>query len=165
MTHITYTYEIVSVSEDHRAMTILYTSPEHGTAMVGAPMPLEGETLDSIADMYSPVASWLTMGRAVLPVSVGDSGALSFEVPDAPNEMVVMEQSKLALAISMRDIPHGDESLWSAFKNTLSSADEDTQEDWAMMTIISREEPILVAILTTLLGAADAITTIDALYA
>ena len=165
MTHITYTYEIASVDEAHKAMTILYTSPEYGTVLVGAPMPMEGETLDGIAEMYSPVATWLTKDRAVLPVAVGAKGSLEYEVLAEPLPQVVVEKSKLALVVKMRDIPHGDSTLWDAFKAALATADVDTQEDWGMMTAIHREDQLLVAILTTLLGAADAATTIDALYA
>lgn len=163
MTHITYTYEIASVDEAHKAMTILYTSPEYGTVLVGAPMPMEGETLDGIAEMYSPVATWLTKDRAALPVAVGAKGSLEYAPPsEAPARPSV---EKRVLAVGMRDIPHGDSTLWDAFKAALATADEQTQEDWDMTVVVNRNDQILVAILTTLLGAADAATTIDALYA
>lgn len=165
MTHITYTYEVASVDEVHKAMTILYTSPEHGTVLVGAPMPVEGETLDDIAAAYSPVATWLTKDRAVLPVAVGATGSLEHELPTEQAAPAILEKSKLALVAKMRDTMHGDSTLWTAFKSVLATADEETQEDWGMVTTVHREDPILVAILTTLLGAADAATTIDALYA
>lgn len=165
MTHITYTYEVTSVDEVHKAMTILYTSPEYGTVLVGAPMPMEGETLDGIAEMYSPVATWLTKDRAVLPVAVGATGSLEHELPTEQAAPAILERSKLALAAKMRDTMHGDSTLWAAFKSVLATADEETQEDWGMVTVVHREDQILVAILTTLLGAADAATTIDTLYA
>lgn len=164
MTHITYTYEIASVDEAHKAMTILYTSPEYGTVLVGAPMPMEGETLDGIAEMYSPVATWLTKDRAVLPVAVGAKGSLEYApAPAEPPARTSLD--KRALAGKLRDTLHGDSTLWDAFKAALATADEQTQEDWDMTVVVNRNDQILVAILTTLLGAADAATTIDTLYA
>lgn len=77
MTTISYTYEITRVDPDAKAMDILYTSPEYGTTLVGARMPWDGETVEQIAQMYSPVRNWIERTLPVASVSAGTSGDLS----------------------------------------------------------------------------------------
>jgi len=86
MTTISYTYEITRVDPDAKAMDILYTSPEYGTTLVGARMPWDGETVEQIAQMYSPVRNWIERTLAVSSVSVGAAGDLSVVLvaPDTP---------------------------------------------------------------------------------
>lgn len=77
MTTISYTYEITRVDPDAKAMDILYASPEYGTTLVGARMPWDGETVEQIAQMYSPVRNWIERTLPVASVSAGTSGDLS----------------------------------------------------------------------------------------
>lgn len=77
MTTISYTYEITRVDPDAKAMDILYTSPDYGTTLVGARMPWDGETVEQIAQMYSPVRNWIERTLPLAPVSAGTSGDLS----------------------------------------------------------------------------------------
>jgi hypothetical protein len=72
----TYTYEVTEVYPDSKTMLIVYTSEQYGTMTVGARMPWEGETLDDIAAMYSPIRYWIEQTLPVADVAVGASGTL-----------------------------------------------------------------------------------------
>lgn len=105
MTTISYTYEITRVDPDAKAMDILYTSPEYGTMLVGARMPWEGETVDMIAQMYSPVRNWIEKTLAVAPVVVGEAGdlAVTFAMPDAPPTRDEQENARRAAYVLEAD--------------------------------------------------------------
>lgn len=72
----TYTYEITEVNPAAKAMTIVYTSEQYGTITVGARMPWEGENLDDIARMYSPIRYWIEQTLPLAVVEVGATGTL-----------------------------------------------------------------------------------------
>jgi len=162
MTTINYTYEITRVDLDAKSMDILYTSPEHGTMLVGARMPWEGETVEQIAAMYSPVRNWVEQTLSVAPVAVGTSGEFSVpltgETSAAPTTM-----SKLELVRAMRATDHAYGSLWDTFKAQLAMADEETQEDWQIAASLSDDDPVLVAVMTTIYGN-EAAVRIAALF-
>ena len=162
MTTITYTYEITRVDPDAKAMDILYTSPEYGTMLVGARMPWEGETVDMIASMYSPVRNWVEQTLAVASVAVGAGGevAVSLGGGEAPTPRTM---SKLELVRAMRSTDHGEVSLWDTFKAQIALADEATQEDWQIAAELSDNDPVLVAVMTTIYGDAAA-AQIAAIY-
>jgi hypothetical protein len=162
MTTITYTYEITRVDPDAKAMDILYTSPEYGTMLVGARMPWEGETVDMIASMYSPVRNWVEQTLAVASVSVGAGGevAVSLGGGEDPTSRTM---SKLELVRAMRSTDHGEVSLWDTFKAQIALADEATQEDWQIVTEMSNDDPVLVAVMTTIYGD-EAAAQIAAIY-
>lgn len=165
MTTISYTYEITRVDPDAKVMDILYTSPEHGTMLVGARMPWEGETVDMIANMYSPVRNWVEQTLAVAPVAVGASGEV--EVAIGGDASMPVAASKLDLVRAMRATDHVDGALWDAFKAQLSLADEASQEDWQIAAFIESTDPVFVAIMTTIYGdeAAARIATLFGLQA
>jgi hypothetical protein len=98
MTTINYTYEITRVDPDAKAMDILYTSPDYGTTLVGARMPWDGETVEQIAQMYSPVRNWIEQTLTVSSVSVGAAGDLAVTVgsPDAPDAPLTKEDQEAA---------------------------------------------------------------------
>jgi hypothetical protein len=162
MTTLSYTYEITRVDPDAKTMDILYTSPEHGTMLVGARMPWEGETVEMIAAMYSPVRNWVEQTLSVAPVAVGTGGevqvSLAGDASAAPTTL-----SKLELARAMRDVDHADGSLWDTFKAQLAMADEETQEDWQIAASLSDNDPVLVAVMTTIYGS-EAAARIAALF-
>jgi hypothetical protein len=161
MTTISYTYEITRVDPDAKVMDILYTSPEHGTMLVGARMPWEGETVEGIVRMYSPVQNWVEQTLSVAPVEVGASGEVAVALGgEASNPITV---SKLELVRAMRVTDHGEGFLWDTFKAQLALADEASQEDWQLAAVIDDNDPVFVAVMTTIYGD-EAAAKIAALF-
>lgn len=74
---IAYTYEIVSVDPAARCMEIVYSSEGRQAMHIGARLPFEGESLESVVDMYSPVALWLAQEAPVVVPQVGTTGSIS----------------------------------------------------------------------------------------
>jgi hypothetical protein len=74
---IAYTYEIVKVDEAARCMEIVYTADGHETMRVGARLPYDGETLEQIIEMFSPVAYWEEKQRPVVLPTVGATGSIT----------------------------------------------------------------------------------------
>lgn len=74
---IEYTYEIVNVDETARCMEVVYSAPGHQTMHIGARLPYEGETLEAVVAMYSPVAYWEEQARPVVLPQVGASGTVA----------------------------------------------------------------------------------------
>lgn len=148
-----YTYEITRVDADSKAMDIQYTSPEHGTVLVGARMPWDGETLNDIVQAFSPVRYWAEKVANVAAVAVGESGTIAEEVVEEPSN--ARTTSKLFLVREMREIElEGDKgTLWDAFKEVLETADKNTSEDWQMAVYIDEGDPVFVAIMTAIYGA------------
>ena len=79
--NIAYNYEIISVDPAARCMEVVYTSEGRQTMHIGARLPYEGEELEAVIAMYSPVAYWLEQERAVQVPQVGTAGAI---VPPPP---------------------------------------------------------------------------------
>jgi hypothetical protein len=75
--------------------------------------------------------------------------------------------SKLDLVRVMRVTDHGEGFLWDAFKAQLAMADEETQEDWQLAANLSNDDPVFVAVMTTIYGneAAAQIATLFGLQA
>jgi hypothetical protein len=155
------TYQIVRVDPETKAMDILYTSPEHGSLLVGARMPWEGETVEAIAETFSPARYWLEKTLPVAQVSEGEEGQLSTAV--ASNSSTPRVASKLDLVRAMRATDHAYGSLWDTFKSQLAMADEETQEDWQIAASLSDDDPVLVAVMTTIYGD-EAAARIAALF-
>ena len=78
---ITYTYEIVAVDEAARVMEVVYTAEGHPTQHIGARLPYEGESLDAVIEMYSPVRFWEELQLAVVAPAVGITGTI---IPEEP---------------------------------------------------------------------------------
>lgn len=78
---ITYTYEIISVDQAARCMEVVYTAEGRQTLHIGTRLPFEGEAIEDVIEMYSPVAYWLEQEKVVQVPSVGTSGTI---VPRAP---------------------------------------------------------------------------------
>lgn len=156
----TISYEITRVDPDAKAMDILYTSPDYGTMLVGARMPFEGETVEMIAAMFSPLQNWVTQTLPVAAVSAGLTGAL----PTSPaGSTAPTAMSKLELVRAMRNTDHNGGSLWGTFKAQLALADEETQEDWQIAAFLLDADPVLVAVMTTIYGD-EAAARIAALF-
>ena len=74
---IAYTYEIVSVDQAARCMEVVYTSAGRQTMHIGARLPYEGEPLELVVDMYSPVRYWEEQEATVVVPAVGTSGTVT----------------------------------------------------------------------------------------
>ena len=87
---ITYSYEIISVDEAARCMEIVYTAEGRKTMHIGARLPYEGEELEAVISIYSPVVYWLEQEMTVQVPQVGASGTI---VPPPPHveEVIVVE--------------------------------------------------------------------------
>jgi hypothetical protein len=73
---ITYRYEVIKVDEAARCMEVVYASEGHQTMHIGARLPFQGETLESVIKAFAPVAYWRDQERAVVAPSVGVSGVM-----------------------------------------------------------------------------------------
>lgn len=90
---IQYTYKIVSVDEAARVMEIIYSSAGRQTMHIGARLPYEGESLEAVVAMYSPVRYWEEQELRVVIPEVGTTGVLVSIPPPPPNtpEVVAAE--------------------------------------------------------------------------
>jgi hypothetical protein len=77
---ISYTYEIISVNPQYRAMEVVYSAPGHQTMHIGARLPFVGESLESVIDMFSPVPLWLEQAAEVVVPELG-AGQIGPTVP------------------------------------------------------------------------------------
>ena len=78
---IAYNYEIIAVDQTARCMEVVYTAEGRQTVHIGARLPYEGEELEAVISMYSPVPYWLDQERAVQVLQVGTAGTI---VPPPP---------------------------------------------------------------------------------
>ena len=78
---INYAYQIVSVDEAARCMEVIYTSEGHQTMRIGARLPFEGESLESVVRMFEPVALWQELSASVVVPEVGASGVVISAAP------------------------------------------------------------------------------------
>ena len=81
---ITYTYEIIAVDETARCMEVIYSAEGHQTMHIGARLPFEDETVESIIRMYAPVPLWLELLKPMVPPPVGLTGTIAPEPEPEP---------------------------------------------------------------------------------
>lgn len=75
--NIPYYFEIVAVDEAAKCMEVVYTADGHPTMHIGARLPFEGESLEAVVDMYSPVAHWIALSTPVVVPAVGTTGQVT----------------------------------------------------------------------------------------
>jgi hypothetical protein len=80
---IEYTYNIISVDQAARCMEVVYSSPGRQTLHIGARLPYENETLDTILQMYAPIAHWLEAEQKTQAPPIS-SGSLVYTPPAEP---------------------------------------------------------------------------------
>lgn len=73
---IEYTYEIAAVNAQARCMEVVYTASGHPTMRVGARLPYEGETLESVIAAFAPVRYWEELVTPVSLPQVGQTGVI-----------------------------------------------------------------------------------------
>ncbi len=74
---ITYTYEIIKVDQEARAMEVVYSAEGHQTMHIGARLPFEGESLEDVIKAFAPVPLWLELSRPVQVPTVGVQGTVA----------------------------------------------------------------------------------------
>lgn len=74
---INYTYKIINVDQNARCMEIVYSANGHETLHIGARLPFEGETVEQIVRMYSPISYWVEKTLPVVIPDVGNGGAIN----------------------------------------------------------------------------------------
>jgi hypothetical protein len=55
-------------------MEVVYSSEGHQTIHIGARLPFEGETVESVIKMYAPVLLWLDSSKSVNVPAIGQRG-------------------------------------------------------------------------------------------
>jgi hypothetical protein len=93
---IKFNYEIINVNEPAKAMEIVYTAEGREPMHIGARMPYEGESLETIVKMFSPVAIWLSQDAAVTPVSAGTKGSIDPTAIVTPSTVAEAKAQKVA---------------------------------------------------------------------
>lgn len=94
---IQYTYEIVKVDAAARCMEVVYSATGRQTLHIGARLPYQEESLESVIAMYAPVAYWEEQDRPVVIPQVGASGTVvptmsnPTDVPSTPAVFEVTE--------------------------------------------------------------------------
>jgi hypothetical protein len=78
---ITYTYEIIAVDEAARCMEVVYSAEGHQTMHIGARLPFEGESLESVIKAFAPIPLWTALKTPVLTPIVGTIGTIAPEPP------------------------------------------------------------------------------------
>lgn len=101
MTNIPYTYEVTHA--DEMGTVLLYKSTGRPDITVGVHTPREGETLDSVAAMYAPVANWIDLERPRVVPAVGTVGSYTPVAPvEPPMTLARAKQDKLAALAAWR---------------------------------------------------------------
>lgn len=80
---IVYSYKIENVNAPAKAMEIVYTSEGRETQRIGARMPYEGESLEAVVRMFSPVNLWIEQELSVQAVEEGSTGVIDTTQPYA----------------------------------------------------------------------------------
>lgn len=88
---ITYTYEIVSVNEAARCMEVVYSAEGRQTMHIGARLPFEGESLESVIKAFAPVPLWIELETPAVAPQVGTVGVIEPELVEIPVTVVEPE--------------------------------------------------------------------------
>jgi hypothetical protein len=75
-----YTYNIISVDQPSRVMEVVYSAEGKQTMHISARLPFAGETLESVVDMFSPVAYWRAQEAEVVVPPLGSGTVGQSEV-------------------------------------------------------------------------------------
>jgi hypothetical protein len=122
MSDINYTYEIIHVDEGSRCMEIVYRSDTYGVMHVGARLPFDGEPLEQVISIFSPVAEWRLRDLAVSPPPQGATGSMTDSIPTVPLDVQVRVARDGLLSASdwtqVSDAPV-DKAAWAAYRQAL----------------------------------------------
>lgn len=96
---ISYTYEIVGIDENARCMELRYSSPGKQTLHVGTRLPYVGETVDQVAAMYVPIATWVEAERPVVVPAAGTTGSYTAPADMLPTLERAKQEKLAAIAV------------------------------------------------------------------
>ena len=123
---IIYTYKITSVDEKNRCMEVEYSSKENPTMLIGTRLPYQGETVEDIIKIYSPVRYWEELNKQLLIVNVGQEGEIIEEPPIPPTkeEIAINLRNSLLLEsdwTQLADVPLTSEQKnnWAIYRQEL----------------------------------------------
>lgn len=85
-----YTYEITNVSDEGRFMEVVYTVEGKPPMTVGVRLPFEGESLETLIHIHSPVRYFIEQMTPVANVAIGTTG--SYSIPEETLESVRREK-------------------------------------------------------------------------
>ena len=74
---IEFKYTVVNVDEGARCMEVVYEAEGHQTMHIGARLPFEGESLESVIQMFAPIPLWVQAMTPVVVPQVGVSGVIT----------------------------------------------------------------------------------------
>jgi hypothetical protein len=92
---IQYTYEIISVDEASRVMEVVYSSEGRQTMHISARLPYKGEALESVIEMFSPVAYWQDQEAEVVVPELG-SGSVGQAIPETLESVKIQKLAEIA---------------------------------------------------------------------
>lgn len=145
-------------------MRIMYTAPGRESVLMGARLPYEGEALESIIEMYSPVRYWQEQETAVVVPDVGATGTLippDSQGPGAPQRPSVCTPAQGLIALyAFKGITEAD--ITGAIERIADQAQRYTaQIGYTRATTWERESATMQA-LAALLGLTE--EDLDALF-
>jgi hypothetical protein len=94
---IEYTFEVASVDAQARCMEIIYAAAGHPTMRIGARLPYEGETLETVVAMFAPIRYWEELSTPVSVPQVGQTGTITPSAPAEPTPSTVIESKLIDL--------------------------------------------------------------------
>lgn len=74
---IEYTYAIEMVDKQAGCMEVVYTASGRSTHRISTRIPFEGESLETVIAMYSPIAIWEAETQTLADVQVGTGGVIT----------------------------------------------------------------------------------------
>ena len=80
-------------------MEIVYSSAGHQTMHIGARLPFEGESLESVVKMFAPVSLWIERAMSVVAPTVGASGSVAVQL--APDAAEPQQQTEFTIPIDV----------------------------------------------------------------
>lgn len=121
---IRYSYNIISVDHAARCMEVVYSSDGRQTMHIGARLPYENETLESVIAMYAPIAYWIEQEQQVQAPVVLTTGELEY-APSVDTEVLAHTKRNSLLLISdwtqLPDVPLNNEKKaeWATYRQAL----------------------------------------------
>lgn len=89
---IPYTYRVTHADLSAKCMVVEYTATGYPTLQVGMPLPVSGQTVDSVVQRYAPIPQWVETTLTYADVPIGLRGA----VPVALTTLEAARAQKLA---------------------------------------------------------------------
>ena len=89
---ITYTYQITAVNESAKCMEVVYSADGLTTYTVGTRLPFKDEPVESVIEMFAPLAMWVQETTPVYAPVVGTQGVIETSEPQQPELVAAANQ-------------------------------------------------------------------------